>query len=122
VTTGRAAFAHDAIITMGTDGDERAPGGAITVALCGGWSHDGPCPLAPHHTSAERHGDRVRLRVLFAAPPADEARVRELIRAALLGGSAHGPDGATTTWRLVAEEPSMVRDEERAHVSRLAAG
>ena len=107
---------------MGTDGDERAPGGAITVALCGGWSHDGPCPLAPHHTSAERQGDRVRLRVLVAAPAAEEARVRGLIRAALRAGTADGPDGATTTWRSVGEQPGVVRDEERAHARRLAAG
>ncbi|MGY1781979.1 hypothetical protein [Geodermatophilus sp. SYSU D01036] len=122
MTGGRAPFAHDAVLAMGSDGDERAPGGAITVALCGGWSHDGPCPLASHHTSAERQGDRVRLRVLFAAPPAEEGRVRTLIRAALLAGEAHGPDGATASWRLVGEEPGVVRDEERAHLGRLLAG
>ena len=34
-----------------------APGGAITVALCGSWDHEPPCPLAPHHTRAHRSGD-----------------------------------------------------------------
>ena len=64
----------------------------------------------------------MRLRVLFAAPAAEEARVRVLIRAALCAGTADGPDGATTTWRSVGEQPGVVRDEERAHVRWLAAG
>jgi hypothetical protein len=63
----RRPFAHEATLDLAPDGDERAPGGAITVALCGSWSHDPPCPLAPHHTSAERRGGQVALRVLFAA-------------------------------------------------------
>jgi hypothetical protein len=54
--TAREAFAHDAVVELAADGDDRAPGGAITVALCGSWSHEPPCPLAPHHTAAERSG------------------------------------------------------------------
>jgi hypothetical protein len=52
--TARQAFAHAAVVEL--IGDDRAPGGAITVALCGSWSHDPPCPLAPHHTDALRDG------------------------------------------------------------------
>jgi hypothetical protein len=62
----REVFAHDAVLAMGSGEDLRAPGGAITVALCGSWEHEPPCPLAPHHTAAERDGDVVRLRILFA--------------------------------------------------------
>ena len=33
----RNSFAHDAVISMDSDADMRAPGAAITVALCGHW-------------------------------------------------------------------------------------
>src|SRR5688572_8191947 len=75
----RQVYAHEAVVLLAPDGDERALGGAVTVALCGGWSHDPPCPLAPHHTRADRTGDEVRLRVLFVTEPEQEARVRERI-------------------------------------------
>jgi hypothetical protein len=118
----RSAFAHDAVVALAPGGDERAPGGAVTVALCGSWSHEPPCPLAPHHTRASRSGDEVGLRLLFAADPADEARVRDLVRHALAAGWAAGPDGSRTTWRLLGDAPSAVRDDEREHAARLAAG
>jgi hypothetical protein len=77
----RRAFVHDAVVTMEAGGDVRAPGGAITVALCGNWEHEPPCPLAPHSTDAQRSGGQVRLRVLFAAEPTAEAEHAErLIR------------------------------------------
>jgi hypothetical protein len=116
---GREAFAHDAVLTLDADGDDRAPGGAITVALCGSWTHEPPCPLAPHHTAVQRSGQDVTLRVLFAAAPDDEARVRALIDGALAHGEGADPDGARTPWRLVSVGPSPVRDEERDHADRL---
>jgi hypothetical protein len=68
----RAAYAHDAVVTLAPGGDESAPGGSITVALCGHWDHEPPCALAPHHTDAQTIADdTVRLRVLFATD--DEA-------------------------------------------------
>jgi hypothetical protein len=106
---------------MAADGDERAPGGAITPALCGSWSHEPPCPRAPHSTVAVRTGDRVRLRVLFAAAPDEEERVRDLLSGALAGGWCEGPDGVRTTWRLLDSGPSVVRPEERAAADRLTA-
>ena len=113
----RQAFAHDAVLSL--DGDDRAPGGAITRALCGSWSHEPPCPLAPHHTGARRDGDEVTLRVLFAAAPDDEARVRELIGEALARGEGEDPDGARRSWRLLRAGASPVRPEERDHAERL---
>ena len=118
MTTER--FAHDAVLSMDPAADDRAPGGAITVALCGTWEHEPPCPLAPHHTRTERAGDEVRLRVLFAAEPDDEARVRGAIDEALAGGTCATPDGGTTTWRLVSATASEVRPEEHEHAGRLA--
>jgi len=81
---------------MEPGGDVRAPGGAITVALCGHWEHEPPCPLAPHSTGAQRSGDQVRLRVLFATEPSAEAEVRGRIEAALSQDGLAGPDGITT--------------------------
>jgi hypothetical protein len=118
----RRAFAHDAVVTLGPGGDERAPGGAITVALCGGWEHPPPCPLAPHHTAAERSDDEVRLRVLFAAEDGDERWVRRVVDEALARGWGVDPHGVGSTWRLVSSAPSEVRAEEAAHAERLVAG
>jgi hypothetical protein len=116
---GRAGFAHDAVLVMDADGDERAPGGAITVALCGSWTHEPPCPLAPHWTGVRRSGEQVTLRVLFAAAPEDEAPVRVLVTDVLARGWGDTPDGGRTTWRLVRADPSPVRPEEEDHLRRL---
>jgi hypothetical protein len=116
----RETFAHDAVLTLDDGGDERAPGGAITVALCGSWSHEPPCPLAPHHTGVHRSGDELTLRLLFAADPADEPRVRSLVDDVLARGWGDSPDGSRTTWRLVGSGRSPVRPEEETHARRLA--
>jgi hypothetical protein len=115
----RVAFAHTATVTMEPDADPRAPGAAITVALCGHWEHEPPCPLAPHHTDATRVGDEVHLRVLFAAESAAEQSVRWQIDAALQGGELRGPDGTVTHWRWRASRPDQVADGERDHGERL---
>jgi hypothetical protein len=106
----RTPFAHDAVLAMGPTEDDRAPGGALTVALCGSREHEPPCPLAPHHTRAERNGDEVRLRILFAAEADDEPRVRALIDDSLAGGGR---------WRLLESAASAVRPAEREHAARL---
>ena len=59
------------------------------------------------------------MRLLFAAEPDDEQRVRSLVTAALARGWGDDPEGARTTWRLVSSGPSDVRPEETEHVSRL---
>ncbi|TYB44167.1 hypothetical protein [Actinomadura chibensis] len=115
----RQAFVHDAVVSLEAGGDVRAPGAAITVALCGHWEHEPPCPLAPHHTTAERSGDEVRLRVLFAAAPADEAEVRTRIEAGLSRAGLDGPDGVTTHWRLRTAHPGRLRPDEAAHAAQL---
>jgi hypothetical protein len=115
----RQAFAHEALVVLDADGDEHAPGGAVTLALCGSWSHDPPCPLAPHHTRAHRSGQEVSLRVLFAAEPAAEAMVRRLVDETLARGWGDTPEGSRTTWRLLASAPSEVRIEEEDHARRL---
>jgi hypothetical protein len=115
----RQAFAHDAVLVLEDNGDENAPGGAITVALCGSWSHEPPCPLAPHHTRVHRTGAQLTVRLLFAVEPEDEPRVRSLVRDALSRGWGDTPDGGRTTWELVEEGTSAVTFEEEDHARRL---
>lgn len=116
----RRVFAHEAVVAMEEPDDLRAPGGAITLALCGDWNHEPPCPLAPHHTAAERDGAVVRLRVLFAAEPGDEAEVRGRIDEALATAGITAPDGTAIRWRLLSSGPSAVRADEHEHGRRLA--
>ena len=87
----RDAYAHDAVLDLDPGGDDGAPGGAITVALCGRWDHEPPCPLAPHHTRAHRSGNEVTLRLLFAAEPEEEPKVRALVEEALARGWGTDP-------------------------------
>ncbi|GAA4562993.1 hypothetical protein GCM10023176_05970 [Micromonospora coerulea] len=118
----RQGFAHQAVLGMGPDDDPAAPGAAITTVLCGHWEHAAPCPVAPHHTRAERDGDELRLRVLFATEPDREQRVRADIDRALGGGELTGPDGRTARWRLLRSGPAEPAVEEAAHLERLARG
>lgn len=117
--TARQAYAHEATVVLAADGDVRALGGAVTVALCGHWEHEPPCPLAPHRTDTQRSGDRVRVRVLFAAEPEAEPEVRTRIDRALAEGGLAGPDGVTTSWRLALAGPSTVREDETELAQRL---
>jgi hypothetical protein len=116
----RQAFVHEAIVVMPPDADTRAPGAAITVELCGHWEHEPPCPLAPHHTTAERVAGEVLLRTLFAAEPSAEEVVRQRIESALSRGRLAGPDGTATSWELRTSRPSEVTTGEADHAARLA--
>lgn len=118
----RAAYAHEAVVILDSDGDPRAPGGAITVALCGDWDHEPPCPLAPHHTDAAPADDgTLLLRVLFATDADDEERVRSLIAQALSSGRLMGPDGRVTRWMVKSCGAGSVRPDEADHAARLVA-
>jgi hypothetical protein len=114
-----APFAQDAMLAMEPGADRRAPGAAVTTALCGHWEHEPPCPLAPHHTHAERSGEHVLLRILFAAEPEQAPDIRSRIESALASGRFRGPDGVVTRWTLVGSGPGSVRDDEVAHARRL---
>jgi hypothetical protein len=116
----RTAFAHDAVLRMADGADTDAPGGAITVYLCGHWDHPAPCPLAPHHTRSIRDGNRVTLRILFAAEPDQEHFVRERILIALQGGQLKGPDGRHSSWTLLSSSAGTITPDEADHASKLA--
>ena len=98
-----------------------ALGGAITKALCGGWDHQPPCPLAPHYVSNVADGETVSLRVVFATEPADEQRVRALIGEALATGQLTVPDGGVAHWKLRSEYPGCLRADEEALAADLIA-
>ena len=115
------AFAHDAVLVMESGGDPAAPGGAITVELCGHWDHEPPCPFAPHHTAASEVDGEVHVRTLFVVEPADEALARERIDVALGTGRLVGPDGRESCWQLRDSGPSAVRPEEVDHARRMGA-
>jgi hypothetical protein len=115
----RQALVHDAVVTMEADGEVRAPGGTITLALCGRWEHEPPCPFAPHHIAAHRRGNHVCLRVLFATEPSAEADVRSRVEAALSRSSLMGPDGVTTRWQVRSAQPGLIRKDETRHAGRL---
>jgi hypothetical protein len=119
VVAVREAFAHDATVQLAPGGDVGAPGAAITVALCGHWEHEPPCPLAPHHTRAEPAGDELRLRTLFVVEPELEAEVRQRIDAALASSHLVGPDGTVTAWELRSSRHGHVLDAELEHARRL---
>jgi hypothetical protein len=115
----RKAYAHEAVLDLEPGGDDAAPGGAITVALCGSWTHEPPCRLAPHHTRVHRSGREVTLRLLFATEPEDEPKVRALVEEALTRGWGDSPEGTRTAWDLVWTSPSAVLPEEEEHARRL---
>lgn len=117
----RHAYAHDATVVLDPGGDPAAPGAAVTAGLCGHWAHPPPCPLAPHHTAANPEADALGVRILFAADPADEVRVRSVIETALAGGRLTDTDGRTTTWTLRAAGPGAPRSDEADHAARLIA-
>ncbi len=115
----RTAYVHDALLDPDPKLDHRAPGGAVTLALCGSLQHEPPCPLAPHHTTVEVEGDLLRVRVLFAVEPADEPRVREMVVQALTEGAWEYPDGVVSHWAVRSSSPGEIQDTEREHADRL---
>ena len=114
----RKAFAHNAELLMAQTGDTGAPGAAITVALCGHREHQ-PCPLAPHHSHANREGDTVHVRTLFVVEPGKANAVHHRIDEALRGGEMCGPDGVTTHWELRRSEHADASADEAGHAERL---
>lgn len=115
----RQAFAHEAVLHMAPDADTRAPGAAITTELCGHWEHEPPCPLAPHHTRADRIDGEVRLRILFAVEPDREDIVRQRIDKALSRGRLPSVKDPSGSWQVRLSRRSAISPEETDHAARL---
>jgi hypothetical protein len=92
-------FVHEATIDLAVGADPRAPGGGITVALCGHWEHEPPCRW-PHHTDITPDGERHLVRTVFTVTPEEEPAVRQRIVEALASGHQAGPDGRISRWTL----------------------
>lgn len=114
----RDSYVHCASLVT-ADGDNQAPGAAVTVALCGHWEHEPPCPLAPHHTSTQPRDGLLDVRVVFVAEPHDEAEVRARIVAALTAGQSQAAS-PTAVWTLASEAVGSLTAAETALAARLA--
>ncbi len=115
----RQIFAHRASLRLEPGADPRAPGAAVTVALCGHWEHEGPCRWPHLSTVGGRSGDDLALRVLFAADAADEPEVRRRVVDALRRGRlavAPRPSG----WAVLDEGRDEVRADEADAAAQLA--
>lgn len=96
------SYSHrfDYRIRLASGSDDRAPGGAVTVALCGHWNHEGPCRW-PHHSTITPDGEGLhRLVVEFDASQEEVETVKAKIDAALTNGQLTGPDGHHSVWNI----------------------
>jgi hypothetical protein len=106
-------------VTLQADADPAAPGGAVTVALCGSWDHAGACRW-PHHTSAEWDERRGRVRVVFVVDPEEADHVRALIEQALAKGECLGPDGKVSRWKATEHSPGIPTVSEEVFGANMA--
>lgn len=75
----RRTYVHTATLDLGSAGDPAAPGGAVTLELCGHWEHAGACDW-PHHTAVEPLApDRLAVRTVFVCGADAEPAVRDRI-------------------------------------------
>ena len=98
---------HQADIAFAPGADTRAPGGAVTIALCGSWDHEGSCRW-PHQTAVDASMTPASVRVVYVVDDDELDHVRRMIEAALTSG-----DGWDTTDmradRLTEEESALVQ-------------
>ena len=112
----RGAIAIDALLALGAGIDTRAPGGEVTVALCGSWDHAGSCRW-PHHSSIDAGAEPAYLRTVVVASEEDRdeivRRVEQALRAdaALVGRAVlDGPDRRS---RAGARRPALTHPVAR---------
>lgn len=89
--------------------DSRSPGGAVTIALCGHWEHEGACRW-PHYSHVEPIGNSFLMTVEFNCPEHDLSEVQQRIEGALKGGMCIGPDGRENHWRLINMDASPAKN------------
>src|SRR5688572_22694732 len=96
-------------VAFGPGADIRAPGGAVTIALCGSWDHDGSCRW-PHHTAVDTSSPHAIIRVVYVVDDGELGHVRDLIESAVTSG---------TDWRTIAIGHDTLTEEERILSQRL---
>ena len=106
------AIAVDVDLELQPGVDTRAPGGAVTVELCGHWEHDGPCRW-PHNSRIDVDASPVRLRTIVVVSDDDRSDVVRRVEAALRRDDR---------WTLARFSVRPVADEERELALRLARG
>lgn len=115
----KRSYVQCAELILEPGADQAAPGGAVTLALCGSWNHPGPCRW-PHQTSAEWDAQAGTVRVVFVADEDDEKQVRTLIDQALAGGECTGPDGRLSRWRTTAQRAGILSESEETLAIEIA--
>ena len=89
--------------------DTRAPGGAVTIALCGSWDHDGSCRW-PHQTAVDTSSPHAIVRVVYVVDDDELGHVRNLIESALTRGA---------DWHTIAIGHHTLTEDETILVQRL---
>jgi len=105
----RAPFAIDAVLAMHADADPRAPGGEVTVALCGHWEHDGPCRW-PHNSRLETDTDAAHLRTVVVAAGDEHEEIVRKVEGALR---------ADSRWVVLRFATGPIAGDERDLAARL---
>lgn len=104
-------YVHSAELALLDGTDPGAPGGAVTVALCGSWDHEPPCRW-PNYNALDFDEDSALFRTVFVAPPEDLDEVRTRIDSALR---------SDPRWRALHVGTGQLTEKERALGERLRA-
>lgn len=116
----KRTFVHCADVSLEDGADPAAPGGAITLELCGSWDHPGPCRW-PHETSGVWDERRGKIRVVFLACEEEENYVRQLISKAIAKGLCVGPDRKTNRWTTTNQHSDAPSEADDAWAAKLDA-
>jgi hypothetical protein len=108
---------HRAELDLDPGTDPRAPGGAVTIALCGSVNHPPPCrwPNNNELDGGQLAGDAspARFRTVYVAPPEDLEEVRARIESALRDHAG---------WRALSVTADAPTKDERVLGERLIRG
>ena len=104
------AMAVDAVLELNAGTDPRAPGGEVTVALCGHWEHDGACRW-PHNSRIDTDARPAHLRTIVVVEAGERAEVVRRVEDALRSDER---------WSVVRFATEPIADDERDLVDRLA--
>jgi hypothetical protein len=100
------AFVIEILLAVDPACDRRAPGGAVTVELCGHWDHEGPCRW-PHNSALNDTGT---FRTVFVADPREAPTIAHRIEHALR---------SSTDWDVTHVTERAVNDHERELAANL---
>jgi len=106
----RSAVAVDVALALKAGTDRAAPGGEVTVALCGHWEHEGACRW-PHNSAIDTSTKPARLRTIVVTAGEDRREVLDRIETGLRR------DGR---WRVLSLVVRPVAGDELVLAERLA--